>query len=791
MGIKSMTLVGLLLSVSAIYTEAQSIWNRDHLDSVKTQLDRPMYGAAYSALIDNADRLLDVKPYSVMDKERPAPSGNNHDYTSLARYFHPDPSKPDGLPYVSRDGVSNPELELYDRNRLGATANRVSTLALAWYLSGDERYAAKATELLRVWFLNPATRMNPHFEYAQMVPGVNGNKGRSFGVLDGYSFIEMLDGVALLSGSRSWTRKDDKALKKWMNSLLDWMLTSPQGLEEASAANNHSVAYDAQAIAIALYTGREDEARRILSEFPERRMFAQIAPDGSQPHEMKRTLSYHYSQYNLTHFIDIFLMGRKLGMKLDDLTDAEGRSFYKALDYLAAYLGKDRSEWPGQQISGWEGKQQEVACDLWRVAKELDPSREDYKALYQAHRVFNPSDRFTLLYYTPDDVDDAFVNAGKSLRYALKCVDSERKAESNASKRRVSPRTVNADSTLALVNSRDWTSGFFPGELWMMYEFTNDPYWRVQAISNTWPIEDAKLHGGTHDLGFMIGDSFGKAWELTGERSYYDVVHQASNTLITRFNPTVGAIRSWDHNPQRWKYPVIIDNMMNLEMLFKMTDATDDRRYRDIAVSHADVTLKNHFRDDPSSFHVVDYDPATGDVRMKVTAQGYSDDSYWSRGQGWALYGYTMCYRFTSEKRYLDHATAVADWFISLPNMPSDKIPYWDMKAPGTEQPDNRQIPRDASAASLIASGLYELAEYVDGDRAARYRSHADSILDNLTASYTLAPEEGHGFLLAHSTGHHPAGSEIDVPLVYADYYYLEAMMRKRDISKTIERCKR
>ena len=785
------TVFGLLLSATTFSAGAQSIWDRTHLDEVKTQLDRPMYAEAYSALLRQADHLLDVKPYSVMDKERPAPSGNNHDYTSLARYYHPDPSKPDGLPYVNRDGVSNPELALYDRNRLGATANRIVSLALAWHFSNDERYAAKATELLRAWFLDPATRMNPNFEYAQMVPGVNGNKGRSYGVLDGYSFIEMLDGVALLSNSKSWTKKDDKELKKWMNSLLDWILTSPQGIEEANAANNHSTAYDAQAIAIALYVGRDDVARRILSEFPERRMFAQINPDGQQPHEMWRTLSYGYSQYNLTHFIDIFLMGQKLGMKLDNLTDSEGRNFYKALDFLASYLGKDKSEWPGQQISGWEEKQQAVAHDLWRVASQIDTTRTDYKDLYQANRIFHPADRFTLLYYTPDEVDDAFVNAAASLNYAMKCVDSGRKDEANAAKRRVSPRTLNADGSLALVHPHDWTSGFFPGELWMMYEFTNDPYWRTRAVSHTWPIEESKLHGGTHDLGFMIGDSFGKAWELTGEQSYFDVTRQAANTLITRFNPTVGAIRSWDHNAKVWKYPVIIDNMMNLEMLFKMSDATGNKRYRDIAVSHADVTLKNHFRNDPSSFHVVDYDPATGNVRMKVTAQGYADDSYWSRGQGWALYGYTMCYRFTSEQRYLDHATAVADWFLSLPNMPSDLIPYWDMKAPGTETPDNPKVARDASSASLIASGLYELAEYVDTERAARYRSHADKILDNLTASYTLAPEEGKGFILAHSTGHHPAGSEIDVPLVYADYYYLEALMRKRNIAKITERCRR
>ncbi len=773
----------LLSAFGTVY--AQSVWSREHLDFVKTRLERPMYSQAYSALINEADGLLDAAPLSVMMKEKPSPSGNNHDYTSLARYFHPDPSKPDGLPYVNHDGVTNPEINLYDRNRLGLTAHRVSTLALAWHFSGDERYAAKAAELLKVWFLDKDTRMNPHFEYAQMVPGVNGNKGRSYGVLDGYSFVEMLDGVALLSGSKSWTKKNDKELKRWMESLLDWMLTSGQGIEEARAANNHSTAYDAQVIAIAMYVGRNNLARKIIGDVPAKRIFTQIAPDGTQPHEMRRTLSYHYSHYNLTHFIDIFQMANKLGdIKIDNATDAEGRNFYKAMDFMASYLGKDVTEWPGQQLGGWESKQQDVVRDLWRVATMVDTARTDYRKLYQAHRVFKPSDRFTLLYYTPDDVDDAFANASVQLNHAIKRTNAEKKKEANASKRRVSPRSLKSDGSLALVHPHDWTSGFFPGELWMMYEFTNDPYWRQQAVTYTWPIEEAKMHGGTHDLGFMIGDSFGKAWELTGEQSYFDVVHQAARTLCTRFNPTVGAIRSWDHNAQKWKYPVIIDNMMNLEMLFKMADATGNRKFRDVAVSHADVTLKNHFRPDRSSFHVVDYDPSDGTPRMKMTHQGYSDDSFWSRGQGWGLYGYTMCYRYTKDPRYLDHARGIADWFLSLPNMPADHIPYWDMKAPGTESPDNRSVPRDASAASLIASGLYELACYVDADCAAGYRKTADAILASLTEGYTVAPEEKEGFILDHSTGHHPAGSEIDVPIIYADYYYLEALMRKRDVNK-------
>ncbi len=757
---------------------AQAVLSRGHLDSVRENLDRPMYAEAYVSLIADADSLLMLQPLSVMMKKRQSPSGDNHDYVSLARYFHPDPASPDGLPYVNRDGLTNPEISLWDRENFGLMSDRVMDLSLAWFFSHDGRYAAKAAEQLRCWFLDPDTKMNPNFEYAQMVPGVNGWKGRPFGVLDGYSLVGLLDGVALLDGSGAWSAEDDRRLKEWMGAMLDWMLDSPQGQEESRQANNHSTAYDVEVVALAIYTGRLDLARGIIESFPSRRIFTQIAPDGTQPHEMWRTLSFGYSQYNLSHYIDLFLMADKLGIRIDSETDQEGRSFYRGLDFLVSFLGKDVKEWPGKQISSWEEKQQALARDLWRVASSVDPARCDYVALYRRYRRFDPAERFTLTYYVPDMVDDVFVNAATSLRNMVESVMDERMRPANHSEGKVNPRTTNPDGSLVLVHPHDWTSGFFPGELWMMYDFTNDPWWRDRADTFSRDIEMAKNHGGTHDLGFMIGDSFGKGWELTGNDYYLDVMLQASATLATRFNPVVGAIRSWDHNPEEWKYPVIIDNMMNLEMLFNATNVTCDSTFRDIAISHADVTLRNHFRDDHSCFHVVDYSPVTGEPRMKVTAQGYSDDSFWSRGQAWALYGFTMCYRFTRQKRYLDRAEEVVDWFLSLPGLPDDLVPYWDMKAPGTEISDNPDVPRDASAAAVIASGLYELADYVSPEKSGHYSQVADSILAALTRNYRL-PHETNGFILGHSTGHHPANSEIDVPLAYADYYYLEALLRK------------
>lgn len=775
-------IASLMLAASNIH--AQSIWDKAHLEEVKQSLQSPFYATAYQELKLEADKLLDVQPVSVMLKEKAPASGNKHDYMSLARYFWPDPTKPDGLPYITRDGESNPELDKYDRNRLGETAGRVTTLALAWYFSGDERYAQKATELIRVWFFNKDTRMNPHLEYAQVAMGHNNNKGRSFGVIDTYSFIEMLDAVQLLEQSKAFTSKDSKQLKAWFGKLLDWLLTSQQGKDEAAATNNHSIAFDAQAISFALYVGNLNVARDIINALPEKRLFKQIEPDGTMPRELRRTRAFHYSQYNLTHIIDIMTMAQKLGIYLDNATSADGRNFYKAMDYMAGYTGKPLAEWPYQEIGNWTEAQQNFCKDLYRTAiyignSESTPEKSArnklYLRLYDDNRILTPNDRFNLLYMQPTETDNAYAFARGQLQFALQCADKARKEGDNQCKHRVTPRSINKDGSLAMIHPHDWCSGFFPGSLWQMYAYTHDDFWRQQAISNTWLIEESKWHKGTHDLGFMMNNSFGKAYQLTGERSYKDVVLQSARTLITRYSSKVKSICSWDHNRDKWKYPVIIDNLMNLEMLFWATQETGDSIFWKIAVNHANTTMKNHFRPDYSSFHVVDYDPETGEVRARQTAQGYADDSFWSRGQAWGLYGYTMCYRFTKNPAYLQQARHIADFFFGLPNLPEDLIPYWDMKAPGIPN-----VPRDASAGAIMASALYELCGYVSTEDSKRYRAIADKIVDSLNQHYRAESGTTYGFLLLHSTGHHPAGSEIDVPLNYADYYYLEALTRKR-----------
>lgn len=392
----------LLLLLITGHIHAQSIWDAEHLKSVKESIQNEPYAQAFQALKAKADKLLNATPLSVMDKEKTPASGNKHDYMSQARYYWPDPSKPDGLPYISRDGESNPELEKLDRNRLGSTASRITALSLTWYFSGDERYAQKAVELIRVWFFDEATRMNPNLEYAQMIPGRNNNKGRSFGVIDTYSFVEMLDAIQLLEQSKAFTKNDSKQLKAWFGKLLKWILTSEQGKEEHEASNNHSVAYDAQVIAFAMYAGDKATASRFIKEFPEKRIYRQIEPDGKQPQELRRTLAFGYSEYNLQHMLDIFVMGKKMGLSIDHSTSADGRNYYKAVDFLAAYLGKDVSEWPYQQISGWDAKQQELCKDLYRIYR-MNPSRKDYLKLYQTYSKPETKSEFILLHVHPED----------------------------------------------------------------------------------------------------------------------------------------------------------------------------------------------------------------------------------------------------------------------------------------------------------------------------------------------------------------------------------------------------
>lgn len=340
-----------------------------------------------------------------------------------------------------------------------------------------------------------------------------------------------------------------------------------------------------------------------------------------------------------------------------------------------------------------------------------------------------------------------------------------------------SPRTID-NGKLKLVASRDWTSGFFPGNLWMIEELTGDTTWRSIATEFTLPLEKEQWNAGTHDMGFKMFCSFGKAYAITGNPEYKKVLIQSAYTLATRFNANVGCLRSWDHNADKWDFPVIIDNMMNLELLMWASKETGDEYLKDIAVSHAQTTMKNHFRADNSSYHVIDYNPETGEIEHRQTHQGYSDESSWARGQAWGLYGYTMMYRETGLSEFLEQAEKIAAFILSQPGLEEGAIPVWDFNAPNIPNE-----PYDASAGAIITSALYELSQY--STQQEHYIRVADSMLSRLSSPEFLAPVgENMGFLLKHSTGHLPHNSEIDVPIVYADYYFLEAIIRKQHIEK-------
>ena len=331
-----------------------------------------------------------------------------------------------------------------------------------------------------------------------------------------------------------------------------------------------------------------------------------------------------------------------------------------------------------------------------------------------------------------------------------------------------------AQDELVTSGSGSWTSGFYPGVLLQLYEFSNDETLMTEAKEKLAIIEKEKNNRGTHDLGFMLYCSFGHAFHLTGDTSYRAVLLKGAESLISRFDPEVGCIRSWDHNGDKWKFPVIIDNMMNLEFLSWASKESGNDEYLDIALTHANTTLENHFRPDNSSWHVVDYDPETGEVRGKYTHQGAADSSAWARGQAWGLYGYTMMHRETSEKRYLEQAEKIADFMLNHPNLPEDGIPYWDFDAPGI--PDTY---RDVSAGAIMASALLELSTLSKGEKTTVYQQAAEKIIKSLSSEKYKAPiGENGGFILLHSVGHLPGDSEVDVPLTYADYYYVEALMR-------------
>ncbi|MFZ4583006.1 MAG: glycoside hydrolase family 88 protein [Paludibacter sp.] len=334
------------------------------------------------------------------------------------------------------------------------------------------------------------------------------------------------------------------------------------------------------------------------------------------------------------------------------------------------------------------------------------------------------------------------------------------------------PRTIDKNGKLLTSDAKWWTSGFFPGTLWYLYEYSKNPVLKQQAENFSERVKGEQYTTDNHDVGFMIQCSYGNAYRLDPKPEYKSIIVNAAKSLATRFNPKVGLIRSWDWG--KWQFPVIIDNMMNLELLFNATRFTGDSSYYKIAVEHATVNMKHHFRPDASCYHVVSYDTITGLPEHKGTWQGYSHSSSWARGQAWALYGYTVVYRETRNPIFLEMANRTADFLLNHPRMPKDLIPYWDFDAPNI--PNEK---RDASTASVMCSALIELSEYVNAEKSKHYMNVAKRQLINLSsAGYLASVGENGNFILKHSVGSMPHKGEVDVPLTYADYYFVEAMLR-------------
>ena len=371
-----------------------------------------------------------------------------------------------------------------------------------------------------------------------------------------------------------------------------------------------------------------------------------------------------------------------------------------------------------------------------------------------------------------NNLSEVLNTADRQLGFQVKLIE--------ASNSFLNPRTV-VNGKVHYVRKRDWTSGFFPGTMFYMYDLTGDEKWKNYGIKYSEELDSVKHLKSHHDVGFMINSSFGNALRVTGNEYYKEVVVEAAKSLTTRFRPAAGVIQSWDEDKgwqgeRGWMCPVIIDNMMNLELLFKATQFSGDSTFYKIAVSHADKTMENHYRNDWSCYHVVDYDKEQGGVRSKQNAQGFAHESAWARGQAWGIYGFAVCYRYTKDKRYLEMCDKIYNYIVSHPNLPEDLVPYWDYNAPNIPNE-----PRDASAAAILASALYELSDYGRN----QYKIKADQIVGSLSSdSYCAIVGTNANFLLMHSVGSIPHSQEIDVPINYADYYFLEALARKSEIEK-------
>ena len=347
--------------------------------------------APLARLEADARKALGAGTFSVVTKAVTPPSGDKHDYMSQAPYFWPDPSKPNGLPYIRRDGERNPEInKITDHREMDRMVESVSTLALAFYFKGDEAYAAKAAQLLRAWFTEPATRMNPHLEYAQFIPGVN--TGRGIGLIETRGLTRVVDAVGLLAGSKAWTRGDQRRVEDWYGKFLRWMQESRHGRDEAAAKNNHGTYYDVQVASYALFVGKGDLAKRVVEESRRKRIALQVEPDGRQPLELARTRAWSYSVGNLDGLLTLAELGERVGVDLWHYRTPDGRGIRRALEYLHPFAVGEQG-WPHQQLGDWPP---EMLSPLMRraAARYTD---EQFKALARRIPAADPAARERLL----------------------------------------------------------------------------------------------------------------------------------------------------------------------------------------------------------------------------------------------------------------------------------------------------------------------------------------------------------------------------------------------------------
>jgi Highly conserved protein containing a thioredoxin domain len=642
---------------------------------------------------------------------------------------------------------------------------------MAYFFTGQEKYASKASQLLRVFFIDSATRMNPNLNYAQAVLGVN--DGRGTGIIDTRVIPQLVDAIRLLRPSPSLPAADYQALVSWCSDYLTWLRDSKNGKEERAAENNHGTWYDAQAVALALFVGDSAFARQVVGIDDKARIAHQIQPNGSQPLELVRTRPIHYSLFNLDPYSQLAEMGRFVNVDLWNYVAPNGGNLRAALRWVAPYADSTIKWGTPEQVplSG-----EDFALPLRRAANALRDAKLAEALTNLDSSV--PVSRERLLYpglptWTASNSD---VVTNHALQFAQRQL---RKSATSLDPAKGYPRATQPDGTWNQVPANQWTSGFFPGTLWYEYQLTRRPEWRQLAERWTAGLESDKNITTTHDVGFMVYNSFGHAFLLTGNAKDSAVTIDAARSLATRFNSQVGAIKSWDTENvtdarKGWKYPVIIDNLMNLQLPYWAGAHGGDSAWITVATRHATLTAENQLRADGSIAHVALYDPATGNLEKLTTWQGYSDNSAWSRGQAWAIHGFASAYARSRNTTLLNAAEKSADFFIA--NLPSDAIPYWDFRVP-----DKSNAQRDASAAAIAASGLLDLARWAPEPSRSRYSAAADRILSSLSTNY-LTEGSNSSAILKHAVGSKPQNSEVDVGLVYADYYFIEALLRRRGL---------